>query len=79
MVWNDCYLTTEQVIEQIIGLNSSLECGDRGTSYGWASNEAARLLEESRLDWLVSLSHTLKIWVTDAVPTQQTDCLLISA
>lgn len=78
MVWNDCYLTTEQVIEQIIGLNSSLECQWRN-SYGWASNEAARLLEESRLDWLVSLSHTLKIWVTDAVPTEQNDGRLILA
>ena len=26
--------------------------------WGWGPNEAAQLLEDSRLDWIVSLSHT---------------------
>jgi len=31
---------------------------------GWAPVEAAGLLSKSRLDWQVSLSHTLGIWLT---------------
>ncbi len=50
-----------EVVDRIIVLNDALRrFWRRG---GWASGEAARILSQSRLDWQVSLSHSLKLWI----------------
>jgi hypothetical protein len=50
-----------EVVDRIIVLNDALRrFWGRG---GWASGDAARILSESRLDWHVSLSHALKLWI----------------
>lgn len=53
----------EDVIQRIIKLNEGLQKFWED-SEGWAPPEAAWLLEKSRLDWQVSLSNCLKIWIS---------------
>lgn len=49
-------------VSEIIALNR--KCADFWTNaHGWAPPEAADLLSTSRLDWQVSLSETLKLWL----------------
>lgn len=50
-----------------------------GNCYGWAPTQAAKLLDESRVDWLVSLSHTLRVWVNDLPNAEDHDGRLILA
>jgi len=52
----------EEVIDRIETLNHNLAHFWR-TSSGWAPVEAAGLLSKSRLDWQISLSNSLRIWV----------------
>lgn len=52
------------VIAEIVALNQ--KCADFWHSaHGWAPDEAAELLARARLDWQVSLSETLEMWVSD--------------
>jgi hypothetical protein len=44
-------------IGQIIALNERIPSFWQERAGGWAPRKAAGLLEQSRLDWLVSLSH----------------------
>lgn len=48
-------------IEKIVLINERCR-GFWSKAHGWAPEEAAQLLSKSRLDWQVSLSHTLNIW-----------------
>ena len=51
-----------EVVEKIVSLNAKLS--DFGASaHGWAPEDAANLLSKSRLDWQVSLSKTLHLWI----------------
>ena len=47
-------------------------------AYGWAPENAAKLLEKSRLDWQVSLACFLRNWEHDP-PEEETDAALILA
>lgn len=49
-------------IDQIIYLNGCIRSFWHGRGRGWAPRKASSLLENSRLDRLVSLSHTLRLW-----------------
>ena len=54
--------TDQDVIHRIIELNR--KCADFwNNAHGWAPEEAANLLSSSRLDWQVSLSETLSLWL----------------
>lgn len=53
----------EEAIDRIIMLNEGLR-KFWNTAEGWAPMEAAKLLNKSRLDRQVSLSHCLRLWVT---------------
>ena len=55
-------ISIEDVIDRIIKLNEGLR-NFWTKSLGWAPISAAHLLNKSRLDWQVSLSHCLKLWV----------------
>ena len=50
-----------ETVNKIIELNEGIQ-SFWSQSQGWAPTEAAVLLSESRLDWLVSLSHSLYKW-----------------
>lgn len=55
-------LPINQVVERIVTLNEGLR-EFWSSSHGWAPTEAADLLSRSRLDWQVSLSHSLYRWI----------------
>jgi len=57
-------ISTEEVIQRIVKLNDGLR-KFWIKSEGWAPLEAAQLLSKSRLDWQVSLSNCLRIWVEE--------------
>ena len=59
-------LTDEDVIERIIKLNEGL-ASFWGNSRGWAPIEAAKILTKSRLDWQVSLSRQLKLFLNPII------------
>jgi hypothetical protein len=50
-------------IEKIIDLNQSICQFWTRQASGWAPKDAAELLEASRMDRLVSLSHSLRLWM----------------
>jgi len=52
----------EEVVQRIVNLNSRIYRFSK-ESEGWAPIEAAKLLSKSRLDWQISLSLCLKLWV----------------
>ncbi|HII99393.1 MAG TPA: hypothetical protein HA272_09135 [Methanoregula sp.] len=52
----------EEVVNRIVKLNDGLRYFWTNAG-GWAPIEAAQLLSKSRLDWQVSLSRSLKIWL----------------
>lgn len=56
-----------ETVEKIIELNKHA-CDFWSNAIGWAPVEAANLLSKSRLDWQVSLSHSMKKW--DIPPLQ---------
>ena len=51
-----------KVVEKIISLNDKLSAF-WASAHGWAPEDAANLLSKSRLDWQVSLSETLHLWI----------------
>lgn len=50
------------LVGEIISLNKKC-AAFWSDAYGWAPPEAAELLSKSRLDWQVSLSETLRLWI----------------
>jgi hypothetical protein len=53
-----------EVIEQIETLNRKL-AGFWKAAHGWAPIEAAGLLSKARLNWQVSLSSSLRLWLRE--------------
>jgi hypothetical protein len=51
-----------EIVQRITKLNSGIQ-KFWSKSHGWAPVEAAGLLAKSRLDWQVSLSKTLTLWL----------------
>jgi hypothetical protein len=49
-------------LDQIINLNERIRSFWQERAGGWAPRKAATMLENSRLDRLVSLSHSLRLW-----------------
>ena len=71
-------MTAVDAVERIIEKNNYL-LYVWGNCYGWAPTEAAKLLDESRLDWLVSLSYSLRLWVNETPKPDDHDGRLILA
>lgn len=61
-------MTLQEIITRIENLNSGLAEFWRA-SKGWEPVEAAGLLNKARLDWQVSLSTTLRLWLRDPPAT----------
>lgn len=57
-------LSYEEVVDKIVNLNNYVK-DFWSSAHGWAPNSAANLLSISRLDWLLSLSHSLYNWEED--------------
>ena len=70
-------MSNETVVNHIVTLNNGLR-QFWTKAEGWAPIEAAQLLSISRLDWQVSLSNCLKIWLNESNHDDQ-DGLLILA
>jgi hypothetical protein len=54
------------IISDIINRNSEI-CDFWSSAHGWAPNDAAELLAKSRLDWQVSLSYCLRLWLEQSI------------
>jgi hypothetical protein len=52
----------ESVISDIISKNKEIR-DFWSNAHGWAPNEAAELLAKARLDWQISLSYCLRLWL----------------
>lgn len=70
-------LPIDVVITRIIRLNEGLNQFWIKAD-GWAPIEAAQLLSKSRLDWQVSLSKCLKIWVMESPAENESGRLILA-
>ena len=66
-----------EVMNRIVTLNDGLRQFWTKAD-GWAPIEAAQLLSKSRLDWQVSLSICLKIWVSEPLPDDENGRLILA-
>ena len=66
----------EDVVGRIIKLNSAMAKFWKNAK-GWAPLQAAQLLTKSRLDWQVSLSHSLKKWLEVQTPEMAESALIL--
>ena len=69
--------TVEGVIDHIIWINETVISAWK-THSGWAPPVAARMLDKSRLDWVESLGHTLRIWVEKPSPKEHDGRLILA-
>lgn len=70
-------MSIDEVVDRIVSLNDGL--GQFWTeAEGWAPIEAAHLLSKSRLDWQVSLSVCLKIWLSEPLPENENGRLILA-
>ena len=58
----DCQKFMNIIIMKIISTNVELASFLKNSPDGWVPTEVAELMSESRLDWQVELSKTLKLW-----------------
>lgn len=70
-------LHIDDVVQRIITLNKGLAVF-WGNCEGWAPIEAAQLLDKSRLDWQVSLSKSLRLWIRDDVNLDEPGNLILA-
>lgn len=70
-------MSTDEVVNRIIALNDGLRQFWTKAD-GWAPIEVAQLLSKSRLDWQVSLSICLKIWLEEPLPDDESGRLILS-
>lgn len=66
-----------EVVDRIVTINNDLRQFWTKAD-GWAPIEAAQLLNKSRLDWQVSLSICLKIWVSEPLPDDEDGRLILA-
>jgi hypothetical protein len=69
--------SSAEVIEQIESLNRRL-AGFWKEAHGWAPVEAAGLLSKARLDWQVSLSSSLRVWLREPPNTLSDGDLILA-
>jgi hypothetical protein len=67
----------DEVVNRIVTLNEDIR-RFWTKAEGWAPIEAAQLLSKSRLDWQVSLSRCLKIWLVEPSPDAESGRLILA-
>ncbi|WP_214892491.1 hypothetical protein [Exiguobacterium sp. H66] len=70
-------LTYKETVDKIVELNEHIK-SFWSSAHGWAPIEAADLLSKSRLDWLVSLSHSLYKWETNSQNESENGDLILA-
>jgi hypothetical protein len=70
-------LPTDVVVSRITTLNDGLR-RFWTEAEGWAPIEAAQLLSKSRLDWQISLSKCLKIWIAGSQSEEKDGRLILA-
>lgn len=70
-------MSIDEVVNEIIMLDqTSRRVWTK--AHGWAPIEAARLLSKARLDWQVSLSDCLRIWLAEPLPDDPSGRLILA-
>ncbi|HEX5761359.1 MAG TPA: hypothetical protein VF121_19405 [Thermoanaerobaculia bacterium] len=72
--------TLQAVVDRIVRRNEAIT-SFWSEAFGWAPLEAAQLLSRSRLDWQVSLSRTLTLWIAPRLDQACPDadgCLILA-
>lgn len=69
--------TLDEIVDQIIGINEKQAKFWRN-AFGWAPEEASQLMNQSRLDRQISLSHCLKIWIKDKCLEKEEGALILA-
>lgn len=67
----------DEVVSRIVKINDGLRYFWTNAG-GWAPIEAAQLLSRYRLDWQVSLSRSLKIWLAESIPDEKNGRLILA-
>jgi hypothetical protein len=67
----------KEVVRRIIKLNTGIS-KFWSNAEGWAPIEAAHLLNKSRLDWQVSLSHCLELFINNTSKEQEKGHLILA-
>ena len=70
-------MSIDEVVTRIIQLNEGIRYFWI-SSGGWAPIDAAQLLSKSRLDWQVSLSRSLKIWLMEPLALEENGRLILA-
>jgi len=70
-------MSIDEVVNRIVTLNDGLRQFWTKAD-GWAPIKAAQLLSKSRLDWQVSLSICLKIWLAEYLPDDKSGRLILA-
>jgi hypothetical protein len=70
-------ISIDEVVDRIVKLNDGIRQFWTNAD-GWAPIEAAQLLNKSRLDWQVSLSICLKIWLSEQHPDDENGRLILA-
>lgn len=71
-------MDTEDAIRDITRINEHIREFWGNGCPGWAPPQAAEMLSKSRLDWQVSLSHTLRKWCEQPQEDQHDACLILA-
>ncbi|MGD9730542.1 MAG: hypothetical protein AB7U45_00060 [Desulfamplus sp.] len=67
----------KEIIDKIIRINSTIS-NFWSNSYGWAPIEAANLMNKARLDWQVSLSKCLQLWLCNNISEYEDGGLILA-
>lgn len=70
-------LSYKESVDKIVNINEEI-CEFWSNARGWAPIDAADLLSDSRLDWLVSLSYSLYRWEYEPVSESRNGDLILA-
>lgn len=71
-------INLESAIDRIVTSNERIRRFWTREAHGWSPRETAELLENSRIDRLVSLSHSLRLWTQPSTDEDQEGRLILA-
>ncbi len=75
---NDTTVSVDSAIDRIIASNERIRRFWTEEASGWSPSETAELLENSRMDRLVSLSHSLRQWTGECADGEREGNLILA-